>query len=131
MIFENLFAVYCKLSMAQSRFWKKNKFGILRSNEDFNAAALLALIQVQSVMVAVGWIIKKLDLSNWILLLCIPLLVYLIYLNNKVFVKDRKKRMAILDNYNNLSVFNKFVWIFFSIVIFIMPLYLFLRVINS
>ena len=132
MIFENLFAVYYRSRMAQKRFWKKTRVNIfVRGNEEFDATVLVAMIQVLFIMIVVEWIIKKFHLPGWILSISFPILFCLIYLNNKAFVKDREKRMAILDNYNSFSAFKKFVWIVFSIIIIIIPIYLFARVVNS
>ena len=126
-IFENLFAVYYRLMVAQRNFWRKLVLGIIVTrNEDVDTAACLVIVQVLFISVIVGWIIKglRLHISSWYIFLLLPCFYYLTYLNNKVFAKNREKRRIILDNYNNHSEIKKSAWIIFSILVIIIPIYL-------
>jgi len=127
MIFEKLFAVYYRSIVAQRNFSRKIGLGFYISrNEDVDAAGILAMVQVLFIGVTVGWIIKMLKFhpSVWLILLYLPLFWYLIYLNNKVYSKNREKRRIILDNYSNLSRIEKGFWIVISILAFVVPVYL-------
>jgi hypothetical protein len=127
MIFENLFAVYYRSMVAQRNFLRKIGLGFhVTRNEDEDAAAVLAMVQVLFIGLAAGWVNKvlKLYLSVWLILLFLPLFWYLIYLNNKVFSKNREKRRIVLDNFSAYSRVEKGTWIIFSILAFVVPVYL-------
>jgi Ca2+/Na+ antiporter len=128
MILKNLFAVYYRLMVAHRNFLRKIGLGFYRSlNEDLDAAAVLAMLQVLFISVTLGWLLKlvKVHFPVWFILFYLLLFWYLIYLNNKVVSKNREKRRIILDNYANLSKAKKSIWIVLAIIIWVIPIYFF------
>ncbi len=127
MICENLFAICYRFVVTQRNFIRKAGLSFFATRtENFDAAMLLAIIQFLYIGVTTIWMARELKLSLpvWLIFLSIPFVYFLAYLNYRAFAKKREKRRIILDNYNGLSNSRKRAWIIFSILVFIVPIFL-------